>query len=87
MILIFATKASYETIRDDIRVTPSIDGSTPVLLQEEPAMAGDGTRCCIEHAFDEATSDWLRAYTSGENPAVIVADALPADWYTKPEGP
>ena len=85
MILIFATRASYDAIRADVVCTPSIDGSAPVLLQEEPAMAADGVRCCIEHAFDEATGDWLRAYTSGENPAVIVADALPADWYTRPE--
>lgn len=84
MILIFQTRASYDAIRDEIVVTPSIDGGTPVLLQEEPAMAGDGVRCCIEHAFDEATGDWLRAYTSGENPAVTVADKLPGDWYTVP---
>ena len=85
MILICATRAAYDLLAADIVCTPSILGSSPVMLQEEPAMAADGVRCCIEHAFDEATTDWFRAYTAGDNPAVLIVDALPANWYVKPE--
>ena len=85
MILIFRDRAAYDAVRGDIVVTPLLDGSTPVALQDDPAMAGDGVRCCIEHAFDPLTVDWLRAYTAGENPTVTFADTLPADWYATPE--
>ena len=85
MILICANRAAYDLLRDDVVCTPSIDGSSPVALQDEPAMSGDGVRCCIEHSFDEATADWLRAYTAGDNPAVVIVDELPADWYVVPE--
>ena len=85
MILIFRDKAAYSAVRDDIAVTPAIDGSTPIALQDEPAVAADGVRCLIEYAFDAATCDWLRAYTAGDNPAVTFADVLPGDWYTVPE--
>ena len=84
MILICANRAAYDLLRDDVVCTPSIDGSSPVALQDEPAVAADG-RCCIEHSFDEATADWLRAYTAGDNPAVVIVDELPADWYVVPE--
>lgn len=50
----------------------------------EWSVAADG-RCCIEHAFDPLTRDWLEAYTAGENPAVVIADTLPGDWYAVPE--
>lgn len=85
MILICANRAAYDLLRDDVVCLPSIDGSSPVALQDEPAMATDGVRCCIEHAFSEAEGDWLRAYTANDNPAAVIVDALPADWYTVPE--
>lgn len=83
MILIFRDKAAYEAVRDDIVVTPAIGSSTPIALHDEPAVAPDG-RCLIEYAWDEATCDWLRAYTAGDNPAVTFAEAVPEDWYLNP---
>ena len=85
MILICANRAAYDLLRDDIVCTPSIDGSSPVALQDEPAVAADGVRCCIEHNFTDAEGDWLRAYTANDNPAVLIVDVLPADWYITPE--
>jgi len=81
MILIFPNLEFYKRICDDIVCTPSIDGSSPILFQETPTMSADGIRCCIEYDFDEATCDWIEAYTADEKPAIILTNKLPDDWY------
>jgi len=86
MILICTTREAYAAMQVDILVSQQVEGGTPpVMIQEEPAIAADGIRCCFEHDFDDATADWFRAYTANDNPAVLIVDVLPADWYTIPE--
>lgn len=82
MILIFQNKEAFYIFRDDVVVTPNIEGgSGSIFIQEEPAMAADGVRCCIEHPFSEIDVNWLEAYTADNSSVPLFVTKLPEDWY------
>jgi hypothetical protein len=77
VILIVKSKA----ILDEIGALPVIEGEGPPVLIGEPAVEGCANpRYAISHPFSEAQCDWLQAYTSGESPAGILCEVLPANW-------
>ena len=81
MVLVFQSRSSFNAIKADIVVTPDLeDGCGPVAIGEPTVEAAPGTRCAVSYPWSDVDGDWLAAYTSGENPAVQILDALPADW-------
>ena len=86
-VVVFRDRALADELLREIAATPAIDGAEPVWVWYDPdddtnvvgyGEAADG-RVAIAHHWDEAVSDWLRAYLAGVS-GVEVRDDLPADW-------
>lgn len=68
----------------DIAFTPDLSsdgGVGPVAIGIPLTEAVDkDPRYAVIHPFAEIDAEWVKAYCSGENPAMLVLDELPADW-------
>jgi len=67
----------------DIGWTPDLSsdgGVGPVAIGIPLVEAGDNPRYAVIHPFASIDAEWIAAYCSGENPAMLILDAMPADW-------
>jgi hypothetical protein len=80
-ILIFASEAHFNAFRDDVVVTPNIEGGIGPVLISQPSVAADGRRAIRHIPWREVDLAWIQAYTHGDSPAIQFAASLPANWY------
>lgn len=79
--MILAT--TNDALWDEIGATPDIeDGAGPVLIGTRAVYVDEqgATWYVVCHPFAEVDSAWILAYCSGDNPAVVMLEAIPAKW-------
>jgi hypothetical protein len=79
--MILATK--NDALWTDVSFTPAIEGGVgPVAIGDRLVLKDEaGVLWYIAvHPFGEVDGAWLAAYTSGDNPAIVILPEIPATW-------
>ena len=75
--ILFPDRATELEFRQEIDVTPSIEGGVGAVKLGE-TVAGRNGGFALHYPFREVDSDWIEAYTAGSGIAVL--NDLPDDW-------